>query len=237
MILLTGDTHGDRVEFMDILGYCEYFETTKDDLMIILGDVGLNYHLDRMDREMKEFVEEFPITFLMIRGNHEERPENLSEYVEKHINTKMIEGDVFIEPEFPSLIFADNGLLRIGDMSAYVINGAYSVDKPYRLANGSPWFKDEELFEWEKDKIRAEISKLDHVDMILSHTCPTKYIPEEAFLPGLDQTTVSREMEDFLDEIEESVDYDRWYCGHWHIDKSDGRMMFLYNEIIDIDES
>ena len=26
-------------------------------------------------------------------------------------------------------------------------------------------------------------------------------------------------MEKFLDDVEEKLDYDKWYCGHYHIEK------------------
>lgn len=66
------------------------------------------------------------------------------------------------------------------------------------------------------------------IDIVLSHTCPGRYIPTEAFLTGLDQSTVDRSTEDWLGTIEEKLSYDQWYCGHWHIDKRIDRMHFLF---------
>ena len=40
MIYLTGDTHG---EFERIVEFCEHFHTVKSDVMIILGDAGINF--------------------------------------------------------------------------------------------------------------------------------------------------------------------------------------------------
>ena len=57
------------------------------------------------------------------------------------------------------------------------------------------------------------------IDIVLSHTCPAKYIPVEAFLPGLSQDEVDRSTEDWLDSIEDKLSYISWYCGHWHDDK------------------
>ena len=47
MIYITGDTHGDMNR---IVRFCERMETSKEDIMIILGDVGLNYYGDSRDR-------------------------------------------------------------------------------------------------------------------------------------------------------------------------------------------
>ncbi len=59
MIVLTGDTHGD---FDRIVEFCEYYDTTTEDIMIILGDAGINYYLDARDRRLKEELAQLPIT-------------------------------------------------------------------------------------------------------------------------------------------------------------------------------
>lgn len=40
MIYITGDTHGD---FRRVFDFCMRFETSVDDVMIILGDAGINF--------------------------------------------------------------------------------------------------------------------------------------------------------------------------------------------------
>lgn len=40
MIYITGDTHG---EFQRILNFAERVHTSKEDVMIILGDAGINF--------------------------------------------------------------------------------------------------------------------------------------------------------------------------------------------------
>lgn len=49
-------------------------------------------------------------------------------------------------------------------------------------------------------------------------------------MPGIDQSEVDSSTEEWLDTIEESVDYKAWFCGHWHIDKRIDKMHFLYDE-------
>ena len=71
-----------------------------------------------------------------------------------------------------------------------------------------------------------------HIDVVLSHTCPFKYIPTEAFLPGIDQSAVDNSMERWLDTIEESLDYEKWYCGHYHIDKSIDNIRLMFTDAI-----
>ena len=68
MIYLTGDTHGD---FRRVANFCDTVESTKDDALIILGDAGMNYYGNPKDRRLKQQLNELPITFLCIHGNHE----------------------------------------------------------------------------------------------------------------------------------------------------------------------
>lgn len=39
-------------------------------------------------------------------------------------------------------------------------------------------------------------------------------------------------MEDWLQRIEQRLDYRRWYCGHFHIEKQVGRLRFLHKDIV-----
>ena len=108
------------------------------------------------------------------------------------------------------------------------IGGAYSVDKFYRVARGYGWWVDEQP----SDEIKRYVEKqlrTHKVDIVLSHTCPGKYIPTEMFLPTIDQSAVDHSTEEWLDKIEDSLDYRAWYCGHWHTDKRVDRMHFLYH--------
>ena len=72
MIYITGDTHG---EFGRIEAFCRRFGTCKEDVMIILGDAGINFSGGIRDMRKKEFLESLPITVFAIHGNHEQRPQ------------------------------------------------------------------------------------------------------------------------------------------------------------------
>ena len=111
---------------------------------------------------------------------------------------------------------------------AIVIGGAYSVDKFYRLNRGIHWFPDEQPSPETKDCVESVLVDSGwQVDVVLSHTCPAKYIPTEAFLPGIDQSTVDNSTEKWLDDIENTLKCRHWLCGHWHNDKRIDKMHFL----------
>ena len=94
MIYITGDTHRDFSRLFKL-------EEIEDDMLIILGDAGINYCLNDEDIRYKEYLKRFKIKLFCIRGNHEERPENINSYKE----VEMFGGKVFIEDDYPNLIF------------------------------------------------------------------------------------------------------------------------------------
>lgn len=220
MIYITGDTHRDFSRFYKL-------KKDSDNMLIVLGDVGINYYLYEEDKNCKESLKKLKLKLFCVRGNHEERPENISTYKE----VEMFCGKVFIEEEYPNLIFAKDGeIYNIDGKKILVIGGAYSVDKQYRLLHGYKWFKDEQLTKKEMDTILEKV-KGKHFDIVLTHTCPYKYEPREVFMQGLDQSKVDKSMEHFLDEIEENISYDKWYCGHYHTEKQVDKLEFMFGRI------
>jgi len=89
VIYITGDTHRD---FNRLYGK----SFNKGDMVIILGDAGINYCLNEEDKKFKEHLSNLNIKLFCIHGNHEERPENISSYKEVDV----FGGRVFIEDTF-----------------------------------------------------------------------------------------------------------------------------------------
>ena len=222
MIYYTGDIHGQKY---DIVRFCKRNKPLKNDIIIILGDVGANYSLDIRDVELKTALDNLKPTIFCVHGNHEMRPHSISSYKTKKWNG----GIVWYEEEYPSLLFAKDGeIYNLEGLRHIVIGGAYSVDKFYRITRGYNWWEDEQPSEEIKQYVERQL-KDNSIDVILSHTCPFKYEPIEAFIPGIDESTVDVSTEKWLDKIEESTDYKAWFCGHWHIDKRIDKIHFLFN--------
>lgn len=226
MVYYTGDIHGQykRIEYM-----CSRLKLTKDDIIVILGDVGANYYNNKRDYLIKAVLNMLGPTIFCIHGNHEIRPANIKSYKKKIWNG----GSVWYEEEYPNLLFAEDGeIFDLEGRKHLVIGGAYSVDKHYRLLRGYGWWEDEQPSDEIKEKVERVINENDWViDTVLSHTCPYKYEPKEAFLPMIDQRTVDASTEHWLGGIECRLYYENWYCGHWHIDKRVDKMHFLFDGI------
>lgn len=233
MIYLTGDTHG---SYSRIVNFCNQIPSLSfDDVMIVMGDTGLNYYGDERDEKKKKKVSaKLPLTMFFIHGNHDLRPIHISTYKQKIWRG----GTVYYEDEFPNLLFAKDGeIFDFDDRKAIVIGGAYSIDKQYRLDNGYKWFEDEQPSTEIKAYTEQQLQKLGmKIDTVLSHTCPLKYEPTEAFFKSVNQNTVDKSTENWLDSLENKLDYAHWYCGHYHIDKTIDRLRFLYKDIVSYED-
>ena len=228
MVYITGDTHRD---FRRLVFFEYKHETTKDDVLIILGDAGINYYGEK-DKALKKVLSDFSMTLFCIQGNHEQRPENIKTYKEK----KFKGGIVYYEEEYPNLLFAKDGEIYDFDgKKVLVIGGAYSVDKDYRILNNLGWWEDEQPSEETKEKVLKMLDEKIEVDIVLTHTCPYKYLPYEVFLPGIDQSKVDQSTEKFLDIVEEKLNYKKWYCGHYHTSKTIDKMIFMFEDIRKLD--
>ena len=226
---ITGDTHGN---FNRINYFCEKFETSKEDILCILGDAGINYYLNKKDYMLKQVLQDMPITFFCIHGNHEERPFNISTYITKKWNG----GTVYYEEEFPNILFAKDGeIYNINGKSILVIGGAYSVDKEYRLLKGWSWFKDEQPNKEIVKYIEKQITKQRHFDIVLTHTCPIKTEPRHMFLPFIDQSKVDKTTELLLQRIADWITFDNWYFGHFHGHWDNGKYHMLFEDYVEVE--
>jgi 3-oxoacid CoA-transferase subunit A len=228
MTIITGDKHGDfrRVENLTIFG-----GTTRDDLLIILGDAGINYYGGKRERQFKKLLSALPLAMFCIHGNHERRPETLGTYQEVPFHG----GIAYSEPDYPNLFFAKDGeIYNIDGRKCIVIGGAYSVDKEYRLERNWAWWADEQPSDEIKRRVeqRLEVENW-RIDVVLSHTAPLKYEPREMFLDFIDDSKVDKSTEIWLDTIEDRLDYDQWYCGHYHTEKSIDKLRFVYHDFLE----
>ena len=232
MIILTGDTHR---QFERINKFCMRFELIAKDLIIILGDAGINYCDVEKDIDFKRALDyQIPARMLCIHGNHEIRPETRSSYTEMN----WCGGIVYIEYDFPKLMFAKCGeIYDINGQKCIAIGGAYSIDKHERIECNWGWWNDEQPSDEIKQRVESKLDSVDwRVDVVLSHTAPFKYEPREVFMKGFAQHSVDKTTEKWLDSIEDRLNYDRWYCGHYHTNKNIDKIRFLYDTYAELDD-
>lgn len=232
-IYITGDTHRN---FKRIFQFCGEYKTTKEDILVILGDAGINLYCDFRDEELKRKLTELPITLFCIHGNHEERPFLLYHYKEKEWK----EGIIYYEEDYPNLLFAKDGeIYDFHGKKVIAIGGAYSIDKFYRVSRRLPWFKSELPTDEMKAYVEMQLERCKwRVDYVFSHTVPIDYEPRWAFLSGVNQALVDKSMEWWLQQIAEKLEFQSWYAGHYHVEwqKDLVRIMFEDYEEIKIEK-
>ena len=244
-VFVTGDKHGDYEQLSKQL---QQLKTTQEDVVIILGDHGTLYYGPRDDRRKKKLVSNIPATFIMIRGNHDRRASN-EEYGHQltEVQGPYFEGTFYVDPAFPSILYTKEwGWYRFGSKPVFVINGAYSVDKYRRLEmqamgfSNYHWFANEQLDQSERFLALADYmdnAPEEKMHYVMTHTCPLRYKPWDKLMGCVDQKTVDESTEQWLNSIEAAMPYQKWYCGHWHIDRLIDRMRFMYDDIELFDET
>ena len=69
------------------------------------------------------------------------------------------------------------------------------------------------------------------MDIVLSHTCPLKTEPIHLFLPFIDQSTVDKSTEEWLQTIADELKFDKWYFGHFHDNWINDKYEMLFGDI------
>lgn len=214
---------------MQVWIFCRRNKTTKDDIIIILGDAGINYSEGLFDEKVKKKLDKIPITIFCIHGNHEQRASEISTYQEIEWNG----GVVYIENKHPSILFAkDAEVYVLNGKKSIAIGGAYSIDKYFRIRRCMPWYANEQPDEIIKGRVEEKLEQNQwKIDVVLSHTVPRKYEPSEVFLKRIDQSLVDKTTENWLDLIEDRLDYSKWYAGHYHTEKKIEKLQILYESV------
>lgn len=226
---ITGDTHGDMTRFYNLQ------DSDPSTIgIIILGDAGCNYYLNKRDDKTKQKLEDTGYSYFLVRGNHEERPENIKNMIT--IYNEDIQGEVFWEEKFPHIFYLkDGGIYNFSGHKTLVIGGAYSVDKYYRLSMGYQWFSEEQLTTTEMKKINAE-NFGQKFDFVFTHTCPISWEPTDLFLSMINQETVDKTMEVWLDEFKDEIQWNIWLFGHYHADRLERpHVEMFYKDMEDLD--
>ena len=241
---VTGDKHRN---FQNVKKFCRAMETKATDVLILLGDAGLNYYGDSRDDKLKSEVSKLNITLFCLHGNKENRPQNVGTYGIRNF----FGGRVYYEPQYPNLCFAIDGEIYCFEGKKYmVVGGAHSVDKYKCLVENKPFWEDEMPDDATRHRVEQRLqAEGNTVFGMLTHTCPVRYLPTEMFLSTRQNAAkkrkpqapkgktafrpdIDRSTEEWLEDIEQKLDYSVWLCGHYHIDKQIDKIHMMYHEIL-----
>lgn len=250
MIYITGDCHRNFERFNKSI-FPEQEEMTKDDFVIICGDFGGVWDKDREGREetmLLDWLDCKPFTTLFVDGNHENFDRLYSYPVEEWKGGKvhrirpsvihLMRGQVYLIDE--KKIFSFGGA-RSHDISGGILEPEdpdyrfkkKQLDKgwePYRI-NHISWWAQEMPSKEEMEEGRRNLAEHgNNVDFIVTHCCSSG---TQTILGG--GLYVPDELTKYFQELRETVQFKKWFFGHYHNNKNvTAEEILLYEQIIRI---
>lgn len=254
MIYLTGDTHGEFLRF-NASSFPEQKQMTKDDVVVVCGDFGGIWRQEagQEERYWLDWLGDKPFTLLWVDGNHEnfarlnsnELPiVNLYGRQAQQIRPsiyRLLRGEIY---EIQGKRFFTFGGARSHDIDDGILDpGDYgnplefqSVYRRWRMegrlfrVKGVSWWPEELPSKEEMEKGRKALEAINYeVDYVITHCLPhdvayTLSMYSGGFYP--DRLTL------YFIEILHRLRFDRWYCGHYHCDRTImGKFHVLYHNI------
>lgn len=247
MIYITGDTHSDFSRFTE-----EKFpiqsEMTKDDYIIICGDLGGVWTFEeesKREKEALDWLNNKNFTTLFVDGNHENYTRLYKYPMEEWNGGKvhkirdsvlhLMRGEIFDIDN--KKIFAFGGA-RSHDIQDGILN-LDEEEKIYEYRKRGAYFRIRDFSWWdlelptnqEMENGIENLEKINYkVDYIISHCCPTS-------IQALINSTYKRDiLTDYLQQVSEKCTFKRWYFGHYHDYKQvNSQFTLLYENIVPLE--
>ena len=250
MMYITGDCHCNFERFNTEI-FPEQKEMTKDDYVIICGDFGGVWDKDvsgKKETWWLDWLEAKPFTTLFVDGNHENFDRLYSYLVESWNGGK-------VHKIRPSVIHLMRGqvylldgkkLFSFGGARSHDISGGIlepedpdyaqkkkQLDKgwePYRINHVSWWAQEMPTAEEMEEGRRNLKEHGDCVDFIVTHCCSSRTqacLSAGMFTPDT--------LTNYFQELRETVQFKKWFFGHYHDNKNvNAEELLLYEQIIRI---
>ena len=222
MIYLVSDIHG-HIRLNWLAEKLENLNITSSDHLVILGDAGIvwsaNEHL-----EVREYYDSLPCKVLFVDGNHEN-----FDLLDAYPTTELGGGAVHkITDNIFHLMRGE--AYEIENKRIFVFGGGFSLKK---LTNTSP------IFVWDREMPSDEeyqngtknLARLDHkVDYVFTHVAPT-FVANQI---GVKLADEERRLNDYLNDIQDRLEYKAWFFGHHHKDVEFEKHFGVYERVLTI---
>lgn len=231
-IYITGDLHGELSLPSRLSGkkFPEGKQMTKDDFVIIAGDFGViwdNNPYNKTEIYLLNWLDERKWTTIFIDGNHENFFRLSLFPIEERWGGK-------VRKINDSIFHLQRGeIFTLQEKKFFCFGGAESWDKDMRREGVSIWPEEVPNYE-EKEYGLQNLKKHQYcVDYIVSHTIPKSIVK---MIIGSDNANKGKKDStcDYLEQIAQQVQYERFFCGHMHTDQEIGKFRLLYKDIVPI---
>lgn len=222
-IYITGDVHRPHdIKKLNTTWWPEQKKLTKDDYLIVCGDMGLVWNGGREDRYWQRWFEEKPFTTLFVDGNHENHSLLTSAFSVEHWNGG------HVHRICPHVLHLMRGQIYIIDgLKVFAMGGAASHDK-WARKEGRDWWPEEMPSNEEYEEAIKNLEANDwKVDLVVSH-CAADSVQSE-LQPWYEHDKLTNFFEAV---IKDRLQYKMWCFGHYHYDKQvDDKHYCLYQDV------
>ena len=222
MVYITGDTHGDFTRFTSPAAH----RLRKDDTLIVCGDFGFLWDGGKKEQRLIKKLGKLPYTVLFLDGRHE--------------NYELLRGYPVTEWSGGLVQVIEGSLMHLMRGEVYTIEyetyfafgGGESTDHDMR-SNAITWWEEEMPSAEEMLTGRRHLEEHGNkVDFILTHEPSGKasgYMGDKS--ARLDGVNV------YFNQIEDTVEYVRWFFGCLHLDKPmSKRHLAIFRKIVPVHE-
>ena len=254
MIYVTGDCHGDWGRRFSTNAFPEQKGMTKEDYVIVCGDFGL-WHSTKSEIYWLDWLDNKPFTTLWVDGNHEnfDRLYHSDEFevvdfcggkahkIRENIyhlmrgNIYELNGKKIFAFGGASSHDIDDGILDINDFDTKEAfdkeRVKLNIERKLFRINHESWWTEELPDQKEMDYgLKNLFDNGNKVNYIISHCAPQSVASLLSFgMYKPDRLT------NYFDTIKDTIEYDKWFFGHYHDDRAiDYKHILLYYNIIRI---
>ena len=222
MVYITGDTHGDYSRFTSPAAR----RLKKGDTLIVCGDFGFLWDGGKKERALLKKIARLPYTVLFLDGRHENY-DLLKEYpiVEWNGGKAQAIGE--------NLLHLLRGELYTIEYETYFVFGGGETPDPNLRTDAKTWWEEEMPTGEEMLAGRRRLEEAgNRVDFILTHEPSGK---ARGYMSGkgdrIDGVNI------YLNTIEDSVEFGRWFFGCLHLDKPmSKRHLAFFRELVPVHE-
>jgi predicted phosphodiesterase len=225
MIYITGDTHiPEDINKLSTTKFSKQKHLSADDYVVICGDFGGIWDYSKEEQYWLKWLSNKNFTTLFIDGNHE----NHFMLNEKFPIIRFCGGNAHKIKE--KIIHLMRGqVFNIENKKIFTMGGASSHDKESRK-EGINWWP-QEMPSKEEYQIATHNLCLHEwkVDYVITHCAPNS-IQRQVKL-GYEENQLTC----FLEDVKEKLSFEKWFFGHYHVDKQiEEKYICLFESIVEI---